>query len=251
MFFKGDPFLLESQLNSSGGKSGPRKVELVQVDDSGRKKVLDSQMVNLGGDDNEARVRFDFKPEEAGVLKFVVRVAVDQGEIVTSDNARQVQVKVTSDRARVLLIAGSPSWEYRMVSQMLIRNETIDVSCWLQSMETSMRQDGNTVIHQFPETAKDLLVYDVIVMLDPNPDDFSPTWLALLDRFVSEHAGGLFYQAGAKYTPKLASLKQSAGLLDILPVELPVLSRLEMHKVRSVHNTGFPLQLTAMVWITR
>jgi hypothetical protein len=107
-----------------------------------------------------------------------------------------------------------------MVRTLLLRDKTIDVSCWLQSLDPDMRQDGNTVIERLPAEPEDLFAYDVVALFDPDPSTLDEEWINLLKRFVGEHAGGLFWVAGPKYTTRLLTAYPTRGLRDLLPVRL-------------------------------
>ena len=72
-------------------------------------------------------------------------------------------------RTRVLLISSLPGWEYRYLSQAFTRDESIDISCWLQSAEKGRKQAGNTPIASLPETADALSEFDVVLLFDPDP----------------------------------------------------------------------------------
>ena len=90
----------------------------------------------------------------------------------------------------MLFIAGGPAHEYFAVKNVLLRDRTITVSCYLQSADPEFPQDGNEKpLEELPQTEKDLYKYDVIMLHDPNGALFPPDFRGMLRRFASEHGG--------------------------------------------------------------
>ncbi|MEK6235107.1 MAG: hypothetical protein N2C14_10365, partial [Planctomycetales bacterium] len=104
----------------------------------------------------------------------------------------------------------------------------VDLSCWLQSMDLNRAQQGNTVIAKLPVLREELFKYDAILLLDPNPRDFSSSWIQLLRQFVSEHAGGMLYMAGPKYTARFLTGGVTRQLGDLLPVRVGDVGQIEV-----------------------
>ncbi len=52
-----------------------------------------------------------------------------------------IDLKITMAALRVLLVAGAPTWDYRLVQTLLSRDKTIGLSCWLPTLsyETAKR----------------------------------------------------------------------------------------------------------------
>ncbi len=167
------------------------------------------------------RVRADFQHVSAlpGSYAYTVRVQRVDGESDEEDNSRTSSpVDVLDQKVRVLLIAGAPTWEYQMVQKLLQRDQNIILSSWLQSMDPARPQEGNEPISQLPTTIEELGLYNVVMMIDPNPEEFDENWMNMLKDFCKRKAGGLFYMAGPKYTALFVTLNRLAAIRDILPV---------------------------------
>ncbi|MFO8012869.1 MAG: VWA domain-containing protein [Phycisphaerae bacterium] len=223
--FRGDPFAVQARVQAEGLDRAAVQVELVErrVADDGAEtaeRIIDRRSVALDPDTQEATVAFRHEPAAEGRFVYTVRVEAGPDELLRSDNEKATTVRVVGQRARVLLIAGSPTWDFRMVRTLLLRDKTIDVSCWLQSLDPDMRQDGNTVIERLPAKPEDLFAYDVVALFDPDPSALDEPWIDLLKRFVGEHAGGLFWVAGPKYTTRFLTSYQTRGMRDLLPVRV-------------------------------
>ncbi len=77
--------------------------------------------------DGRGRVAFEFKPKNIGKQVYEVSVPVQAGEVVDSNNAKSLVLKVIRDRIRVLHVAGRPSWDVRYLRELLKRNPNVDL----------------------------------------------------------------------------------------------------------------------------
>ncbi len=273
----GDPIEISATVEATGMANQPMRVAMTMHEDG--REVPDrrqERQVTVGADGRPIQLRFETDPleapededdEEGRVVTFAVEVEPALGiEDLTPDagqfRRRARQVQVLSKQARVLIVAGSPTWEYRTVRALLQRDDTIDVSGWLQSMDPRMQQEGNTPIERLPQVYRDprgegyeLAEYDAIIMFDPDPaprldeTQFSDTWNEALETFV-RNGGGLLFVAGPKFTGDFlsASHPQVAGIARLLPVSMgdatrDVLSRRTDHLTASFH-TQHPLRPT-------
>jgi hypothetical protein len=245
--FREDPFTIAAVIANEGFDEVTVQVELLRrmagADaEEGAERVIDSKTIELDGSPTQ-QVNFQFRPDLAGEQLISVRVAPMREELLDQDNARSVSVQVLSDQARVLLLAGGPSWEYRMVSTLLERDRTTDLSCWLQTLDPQMRQEGNTVIDALPRSVEALFDYDVVLLFDPDPAQLQGDWIALLERFVGEHAGGLLWLSGPQHTARFFTYDQTRELAHLLPVEIGGLPDVE--SLVMTHTRAWPLRLSA------
>src|SRR4029453_10199719 len=83
------------------------------------------QVTNKPGE--RPRAQFSHTPREAGRFVYTVRVAPQERARREENNQLSPPVvKVLSrEKVRVLLIAGAPTWEYRLVQKLLSRDKTI------------------------------------------------------------------------------------------------------------------------------
>ncbi len=246
--FRDDPYLVQAQLRADGMTAATAEVQLIEhavmPDGSlGEARSLQTKTASIG--EGDARVSFEHTPTDAGNYIISVRITPQAGELLEADNERSINVKVLSDQARVLLVAGSPTWEYRMVSTLLMRDETTELSCFLQTMPSDMRQDGNTVINKLPVTAEELFEYDVLIFMDVNPSAFDQAWLDLLATFLGEHAGGFMWMSGPQYTAQFLSHFKTRQMTELLPVRIGELAAMDIEALMMTHTTAWPLRVTA------
>jgi hypothetical protein len=191
------------------------------------------------------RAQFSHTPREAGRYIYKVRVEPVEGERKIDDNEYSSPVvKVLSrEKVRVLLVSGSPSWEYRLVQKLLSRDKTITVSCWLQTLDEERAQEGTRPITRLPITKEELFYYDVILLLDPNPQEFDQAWIDLLKEFVGQHSGGLLFMAGPKHSGRLLTSPRTADFAEVLPVTFGDVGALEVAALLSTNQRAWPLKV--------
>jgi uncharacterized membrane protein len=162
-------------------------------------------------------VEFSYVPDAVGILDLVITVDGIGNEIDDADNSRQIQLAVLDANIRVLYVEGYPRWEYRYLRQELIRDKTIECSLLLTSADTKFYQEGDKPITRFPETLEEILAYDVVLIGDVDPRQFTDDQLQLINEFVSRRGGGLGMVAGPLYAP---SSYKGTAIEPLLPVDI-------------------------------
>jgi hypothetical protein len=244
---KKDPFTIQAQIQVRNVDSAQVPVELRQcpadAPDTDQGAVVASQPLILEAGKSTYNMTFSHKPEQVGRFRYTVSVPVLAEEVVDSDNRRSATVQVLDQKLRILLVSSGPSWDFRMVRTLLARDATIDLSCWLQSLSANLRQDGTTPIDHLPVTPAEMFVYDGILLMDANPEEFSDTWLGLLHDFVSKHGGGLLWMAGPSYTEQAMTMTRGGGIRDLLPVRWPDGVSLAPASTRNTWTKEWPLRV--------
>lgn len=172
--------------------------------------------------ENGGRIRVDFGHVNKVPGRYVYTVAVEQLDNETNPNDNQLtssELEIVDEKVKVLLVAGLPNWDYQQVQRLLLRDQTISLTCWLQSMDQSRPQEGNEPISQLPRTMAELGKYNVVVMMDPNPAEFDAQWAQLLKDFCKFKAGGVLFMAGPHFSGEFLTLNRLDGFRDLLPVK--------------------------------
>jgi hypothetical protein len=215
----GDPIIIEASIRARGYEG--QHVEAVLVmrpREGGPELELERRHLGAPPDGEAQSLTFQHAPTAAGDYVLELRLPPLDDEPVTDDNARSVSVTVSDDVSRILLVAGSPTFEYHFLKTRLVRERTANVSCWLQSAQARFPQEGDERIDALPTTIELLKDFDAIIMLDPNPEELEGAVAEALKTFVAEHKGGLLYVAGPKYTQLLLARPDLKPLRDLLPV---------------------------------
>ena len=167
------------------------------------------------GQPTEAELQF--KPAAVGTLDLEVVADPLPAELDEQDNVRAVQISVLDAQTKVLLVDGYPRWDFRFLKTELIRDKTVTVSTLLTSADPSYPQEGNLPITRFPESIEELLEYDVVILGDVDPRQFTDNQLQLIADFVGERAGGFEMVAGPRFSPQAY---RNTPIELLLPVDI-------------------------------
>ena len=221
--FERDPFEAKATISAQGYDAAVATVRLLRVDDKGQEQVVRTQQVTLAADRAEAVVEWkDVVADAPGRFTYRAEIAPPDGEpVVAERHAKSAAVEVLGERLRLLLIAGGATHEFQILRNLLLRDKTIDVSCWLQSADPKFPQDGDAgaQIERLPEERAEFDPYDVVVMIDPDSSKLSARFCQHLQQHVVEGGCGLWWVAGEKFT--LDAIRQTAptfALAELLPI---------------------------------
>jgi len=222
------------------GRGARFSVELVEPGDAGD-RIVATETARVDPDGRVEPVTFRRREDQARTIRYVVRVPPLAGEAVTDDNARPFTVHILERKMRILLVAGSPGWDYQFVERLLERDQSVDVSCWLQSADIDAVRDGTTVITEFPRRSEQLMGYDVVVLFDPQPREFDPAWCDLAQTLVGSHGGGLLYAAGRKYTSRFMTDPACRGVVEMLPVTVEADAEIILNEIGYFQAQAWPV----------
>jgi uncharacterized membrane protein len=260
--WEGEPFEIKASLYADGIEQQPVLVELIEqpVAESGTPqgspRSLQSLRVELPKGGGLVPVVFTHTPRVPGHFAYTVRTPALPNELSAADNefSPAFRVRVHSEQAKVLLIAGSPTWEYRALQRLLTRDRTVHLSCWLQTLDPDLPQEGNDPpLEEFPSAFEDLLAYNVIILIDPDPREFvltssssggtgqGETWVDHLKRVVSDHGRGVLYMAGPKFAGRFLSSEGTREMRDLLPVRMGDVDAMEVASLMSANTRQWPL----------
>jgi hypothetical protein len=246
-----EPFEIDANVSAQGIEAGEVRVELIEqrVSDSesaiGSGTVVQSLQLPIPEGGGLLKAQFSHTAKEPGRFVYAVRAEPVADELDESDNeATSAVVRVLSrERIRVLLVAGAPTWEYRLVQKLLARDKTVTLSCWLQTLDEERAQEGTRPITRLPITREELFYYDVILLFDPNPQEFDQAWIELLKEFVDKHSGGLLFMAGPKHSGRLLTSPRTAEFGKVLPVSFGDVGALEVAALLSTNQRAWPLKV--------
>ena len=242
--FKQDPFAVTAYVTTQGMNGETILVGLYESEPGATAgPPVETRPVTVARDGPLDPVVFDRRRENLGPAAFRIAVPIGPYESVTDDNVKQVVVNVIDDKMRVLLISGSPSWEYRYLSRLLMRDATFDVSCWLQSAGLNAVRVGNTIIDHLPSTPEELFAYDAVILLDPDSSEFGPGWARSLETLVTEYGGGVLFAASRKYTPQFMRDPAVDRIVRLLPVSLDPEADLILNKIGHYQTRPWPIEI--------
>ncbi|MEK6234533.1 MAG: VWA domain-containing protein, partial [Planctomycetales bacterium] len=135
--WRDDPFEIQAVLRSQELGEITARVALTEQkladsgDPLGEERVVDRQEIALSPDVSRVRLSFTRAVQDPGRYLYNVRAEPVENELTEEDNAADapLEVKVLDEKAKVLLIAGTPSWEYQLLQRLLHREKSVDLSC--------------------------------------------------------------------------------------------------------------------------
>ncbi len=220
--FPHDTLNVTGYLQSNGYAGQTIDVELTRRrshDKAAAATPIASQRVTLGPDGEMVPVSFDLEPSEAGTFVFQLRVKAPPDDGNPRDNEREAEVEVVDRKTRVLLLASGPMRDYQFLRNQLHRDATMIVDVLLQTAQPGISQDASSILDHFPSTAEELYQYDCIVAFDPDWTKLDAAQVDLVEKWISEEAGGMLAVAGPIQTPRWIRSTEHAKLRDIYPVE--------------------------------
>lgn len=247
--WRNDPFEIKALIQSKGYQGRAAKVQLYEreIGETGDGKLIEAKDVSLPADDGQETLVFKHTPQREGDFNYSVKIETADDVSVEGRREASTVVTVVRDQAKVLLVAGSPTWEYRIVQVLLTRDKTIDLSCWLQTIK-DMPQEGDTKLEALPLSKEDLAKYDVVLLFDPDPADFrfgtgGTKWSDIIKSFV-DNGGGLLYMPGPKHAGKFMTEESTSGIAGVLPVRFDEPGNLLKDYLSEKFNEPFSLDVT-------
>jgi uncharacterized membrane protein len=124
----------------------------------------------------------------------------------------------------------------------MLRDRTVKISCLLTSADPAFRQEGSDdpnrpaktwAITAFPTSPEQFLDYDVVLLGDVDPRQFTDAQLQMISDFVSKKGGGFEMVAGPRWSP---SAFRNTPIEPLLPV---LISHVEPDDSRTSITEGF------------
>lgn len=162
---------------------------------------VDAKDITFAGD-GEMVVPLKFTPQEKGTAELQASIAPRPDEAVQDNNMQSQPLRVIDDKIKVLYLEQFPRWEYHYLQAMLLRDRRVEAKFVLYEGDPSITRGTNSpFLERFPERKEDLYKFDVVLLGDVDPRNFSATQLETLGEFVSRFGGALAVIAGKRFAP--------------------------------------------------
>jgi hypothetical protein len=237
--FVGDVLQLDVRLSATG-LSG-KTVRLV-LREKGHSEPLAEMLVELGEDGRPLDAALRYRPQREGTLELEITAEPlpEEGNR-TADNRRTHVVQVRKLQLRVLLAASGPSYEFRFLKNMLLREPTIELHTVQQGTDPQRYPAiDKTALPVFPLGRDELFRYDVLVLVDLDPAFVGRTAQQHISDFVLQRGGGVVFVAGPRFLP---AAYRGTPLEALLPVDA---SAVHVPRDAAALRTGFVPQLTPL-----
>ncbi len=170
----------------------------LDVEDDGR--IVSSKEVTLSGEADATTARVHFTVAEPGARVFRFKVAVEEGEMVGQNNAREQLIEVEDRREKILYFEGEPRFELKFIRRAIAEDENLQLVCLQRTAEGKYLRldvdDAEELASGFPKTREELFKYRGIVLGSIEASHFTHDQLRMIADFVSQRGGGLLALGG-------------------------------------------------------
>lgn len=182
----------------------------------------------------EQALQFEIEPEEVGEFTYTFSVAPLPGEALLENNQADVPLSVARDKIRVLLVCGSPTWDYRFLRQGLKQDPSVDLISFVilrTPNDVVNVPESQLSLIPFPTQrlfTQELKNFDLIIFANFSYQMYFPWhYLDNVRKYVQE--GGAFAMLGG-------NLAFAQGGYAGTPIEdiLPVALRMDRNDYRTV-----------------
>jgi uncharacterized membrane protein len=216
----------------------------LDVEDDGR--IVGSQQVKLPDDGSAATARVRFTVADPGARVFRFRVAPQDGELVTENNAREAMIDVRDRREKILYFQGEPRYDVGFILRAVAKDENLQVVLLQRTADNKFYRrniDGaDELTAGFPKTREELFAYRGVILGSIEAGAFTGDQLQMLAEFVDRRGGGLMMLGGARSFSEGGYAGTAVG--DVLPLVLdqgqrsPQLLRLTVKPTRAGAGHG-------------
>jgi uncharacterized membrane protein len=211
----------------------------LDVEDDGR--IVGSQQVKLPDDGSAATARVRFSVTDAGPRVFKFRVAAQDGELVTENNAREAMIDVRDRREKILYFQGEPRHDVGFLLRAVAADQNLQVVLLQRTADNKYYRLGidgpDELTAGFPKTREELFAYRAVILGSIEAGAFTGDQLQMLAEFVDRRGGGLMMLGGARSFSEGGYAGTAVG--DVLPLTLdpsqrsPQLARLSVKPTRA------------------
>lgn len=194
---KGAALLVDAVVTQSGYAGTTVRLD---VEDDGR--IIGTQEVRLPSDGAPASVRVRVTAGDPGARVFRFKVAPQDGEVVTQNNAREALVTVKDTREKILYYEGEPRFEMKFLNRAVADDKNLQVITLQRTADNKFMRlnvDGpDELAGGFPKTREELFAYRGLVLGSVEAGAFSGDQLQMIADFVDKRGGGLLMLGGPR-----------------------------------------------------
>jgi uncharacterized membrane protein len=190
--------LMVDVIVSQAGFAG--KTVTLDVEDEGR--IVGSQPVKLPDDGSAATARVRFTVADAGPRVFRFRVAPQDGELVTENNAREAMIEVRDRREKILYFEGEPRHEVGFIRRAVEDDPNLLLVVLQRTADNKFIRLGvdnpDELVAGFPKTREELFSYRGLILGSIEAGAFTGDQLQMIAEFVDRRGGGLLMFGGGR-----------------------------------------------------
>lgn len=190
-------------------------------------QLVDTRAVSPVADSTPSDETFSVTPDPLNATVYTADIAVDARESIGENNARSVLLSPAVRKRRLLVLSGSPGYEYSFLVRAFTQDPSLEVDSIVRKGKDDNGRDtfiiqagggrGAGLVSGFPTTRAALFAYDAVVIGNLEGEFFGRTQMDLLADFVSVRGGGLLLLGARTFVQRGLA---GSVLEEALPVEL-------------------------------
>jgi uncharacterized membrane protein len=190
-------------------------------------QLVDSKREEPAADGTPVDETFAVTPDPLNATVYTAEIVSDPTETITENNTRSLLLSPAARKRRLLVLSGSPGYEYSFMVRALTEDPSFEVDSIVRKGKDDSGRDtfliqaaggrGATLVSGFPPTREALFTYDAVVIGNLEGEFFGRTQMELLADFVSLRGGGLLLLGGRTFLQRGIA---GSPLEPALPVEL-------------------------------
>ena len=217
----GDRMRVTAEVKFDGYKGKKAKVALKRG-----KETLEEREISIPQDRHREEIRFAQLPKEGGVGDYRVEIAGLEGERFSENNAWEFETSITDARTHVLIVEGSPRWEFRYLRNLfygrdksvhlqyvLLHPDTVDGQQDQAVAASASRPFGDAQATRLPANEEEWRKFDVIILGDIDPKAVDDDTWKIISRCVNERAALLVMAAGPRFMPHAIASEAGRSLV--------------------------------------
>jgi hypothetical protein len=218
--YLGDRVRMAAKLKFDGYRGKRAKVTLFSGEEE-----LESREVAIPQDHHREEVRFRHVPDEGGIGEYRIVVSGLEDERFDNNNDWSFKTVVTDARTNVLIIEGTPRWEFRYLRNLFYgRDQSVHLQSVLLEPDrivgqqeakipaSASRPFGDSKATALPASEEEWRKFDVIIVGDLEVNALSDEQWEILRLCVTDRAALLVLIAGPRSMPH-AFLSEAASRL--------------------------------------
>jgi uncharacterized membrane protein len=184
-------------------------------------RIVASKKVKPGKNGMARRYTLELTTADEDAQVYVVRIPVEEDEVIAQNNRHAFLVNRERKRAEILFIEGHPRNEYKFIRRAVKGDKSLRLVTYLKTGPHKFLRQGiespQELANGYPEKKEDLYKYDAVIFGDVPKNFFTVDQLAMTREFVSERGGGFLMLGGS------TALEEGfidSPIADVLPITL-------------------------------
>lgn len=171
--------------------------------------------------EGEISIPVEYTPQKKGRFQLKAEISPLSDEITLENNSYVKNVRIIDEKIKILMLFGSPSWEYRYLIGSFERDKRVDMTIYLPTIDKKIL-DGKRETGRYttilPLTSKSLHdSFDIVMISRINIATLPSAFRKAVLGFVKDKAGSIAILSDPAYIP--FSMKNTV-LESLLPVRM-------------------------------